>query len=659
MMRLKIGGLLAGLLITTGAADPVPIRRGAPGQDSVRGGFIGNTGAGGFGGSSNVGGGSTFGGSTSSGGYGGYGGGISSTQQNGYSTWGTYNASSLPYSYGGSYTRGGSSPWGSINTQNYNPYTSAPRTGVQTRSYHLTLAECDIKPDGVVTQNAICVNGQFPGPLISANYGDTLSITVTNILKDEGTAMHWHGFLQTNNNQNDGVPGVTQCPIAPGQSYTYTMKAELYGSSWYHTHYSAQYAGGAVGPIVVYGPYNSAYDVDVGPVMLMEWYRNNYKKNVQGLMNPLAKGGPALPTANSNLINGKMRFPCSQTKLACETASYAAFNFTSGKNHRLRLMNIGSGAVQKFSIDGHTMQVIANDYMPIKPYNTSVIALGVGQRADVIVFGSGRSGDKYWMRSNIVVCSINDGVLTEALAVIYYQGADTKTLPAAAPNQGPAASTSPMSCGNDPLTSTIPTFPIAVAKPNVTQELAISLKSNGTHMLYKMNNVSFRADFNDPLINHAFDSTLRNLPAKRNIWNLGTATEARVVIYNWNDAPHPIHLHGHNMQVLALGMGKWDGTIVRASNPQRRDVQVMPPAASATVPSFLVLQWTASNPGVWPLHCHFAWHSSLGLVTNVVVRQSLMQTALRGAATAIAPVCQQWNAFTAKGPLLSGTDSGL
>ena len=68
--------------------------------------------------------------------------------------------------------------------------------------------------------------------------------------------MHWHGFLQTNNNHNDGVPGVNQCPIAPGQSFTYTFKAELSGSSWYHTHYSAQYAGGAVGPIVVYGPWN-------------------------------------------------------------------------------------------------------------------------------------------------------------------------------------------------------------------------------------------------------------------------------------------------------------------------------------------------------------------------------------------------------------------
>lgn len=48
----------------------------------------------------------------------------------------------------------------------------------------------------------------------------------------------------------DGVNGVTQCPIAPGDSFTYTWNAIQYGSSWYHSHYSVQYADGAVGPIV-------------------------------------------------------------------------------------------------------------------------------------------------------------------------------------------------------------------------------------------------------------------------------------------------------------------------------------------------------------------------------------------------------------------------
>jgi len=67
--------------------------------------------------------------------------------------------------------------------------------------------------------------------LIEANYGDTIQVKVTNGLKNEGTSMHWHGFLQTNSNGQDGVPGVTQCSIAPGASMTYSFKAELYGST--------------------------------------------------------------------------------------------------------------------------------------------------------------------------------------------------------------------------------------------------------------------------------------------------------------------------------------------------------------------------------------------------------------------------------------------
>ena len=48
----------------------------------------------------------------------------------------------------------------------------------------------------------------------------------------------------------DGVNGVTQCPIAPGDNFTYVWNATQYGSSWYHSHYSVQYADGAVGPMV-------------------------------------------------------------------------------------------------------------------------------------------------------------------------------------------------------------------------------------------------------------------------------------------------------------------------------------------------------------------------------------------------------------------------
>ena len=116
----------------------------------------------------------------------------------------------------------------------------------------------------------LLVNGAYPGPLIEANWGDTIQVTVHNNITgpEEGTSIHWHGFLQRDTPWEDGAPAVTQCPIAPGTSFTYQFLASLYGTSWYHSHYSAQYSGGVLGPIVIHGPSKYSYDIDVGPVML-------------------------------------------------------------------------------------------------------------------------------------------------------------------------------------------------------------------------------------------------------------------------------------------------------------------------------------------------------------------------------------------------------
>lgn len=58
-------------------------------------------------------------------------------------------------------------------------------------------------------------------------------------------------------------------------------------------------------------------------------------------------------------------------------AGISKFKFTTGKTHRLRLINAGADAVLKFAIDNHTMTVMANDFVPVKPYTTDVVTLGV------------------------------------------------------------------------------------------------------------------------------------------------------------------------------------------------------------------------------------------------------------------------------------------
>jgi hypothetical protein len=259
-----------------------------------------------------------------------------------------------------------------------------PNTGV-TRTYDFHVSYATISPDGV-TKNGLVVNGGFPGPLVEANWGDWISITVTNDLPDdageqgEGTALHWHGFLQEETPWFDGVPSVQQCPISPSKSVKYTFRADHYGTSWYHSHYSGQYAGGALGPIVIHGPSHVCYDEDIGPIILSDWYHKDYFS----LVNETMTGGLAL--SNNNLINGKMNYPCANTTFACtENAGVSKFKFTPGKKYRLRLINTSAEAIQKFTLDGHNFTVMANDFVAIKPYTVSVITLGVGQRSDVVV----------------------------------------------------------------------------------------------------------------------------------------------------------------------------------------------------------------------------------------------------------------------------------
>lgn len=175
----------------------------------------------------------------------------------------------------------------------------------------------------------------------------------------------------------DGVPSVSMCPIAPGDSYTYSFQATPYGSTWYHSHYSSQYAGGVWGPLVIYGPKTAPYDIDLGPVTLNDYYHRDYYSIVKDVMGTdVTKVRPA---SDNNLINGKMNFDCSKsTSGSCvNNAGLAKFKFTSGKKHRLRLINTGAQAIQKFSIDNHKMTVIANDFIPVEPYDTTIATLGV------------------------------------------------------------------------------------------------------------------------------------------------------------------------------------------------------------------------------------------------------------------------------------------
>jgi FtsP/CotA-like multicopper oxidase with cupredoxin domain len=421
------------------------------------------------------------------------------------------------------------------------------------------------------------VNGQFPGPLIEANWGDTIEVTIQNKIADppEGTAMHWHGLKQKKTPWYDGVPSVGQCPVAPGSSFTYRFQADSYGTTWYHSHYSAQFAGGLVGPLIVHGPKHAEYDYDLGPIMLGDYHHEDYYDILKRVVSVSTNFRTFIPTSDNNLINGRNPHNCSQVtdgRKCTPDAPMSKFRFQSGKVYRLRVINAGAAALQRFSIDGHRLQVIANDFSPIEPYETDVISLGVGQRSDVLVKAIGKPTDSYWMRSTIGRnCALARNFF--AKAVVLYEDAPRNATPTTSPYFLPE-----VNCANvsgffdyffikrsaqsssyltrvvqDDLALTVPLYPITPDLSDVkTQVVGLTFGPNATgNNLFYVNNSTYRPNFNKPLLllAHHQNSSYQYEP-DWNVYDFGKAKRIRLVVNNLNSASHPMHIHGHNMVSL-------------------------------------------------------------------------------------------------------------
>jgi FtsP/CotA-like multicopper oxidase with cupredoxin domain len=427
-------------------------------------------------------------------------------------------------------------PWGLFDSQT-NYYEEVPDTG-EVRPYNFTISNGLIAPDGY-ERPVLLVNGAFPGPLIEANWGDIIEVTVTNNITEplEGLAIHWHGLFHKGAPWEDGAPAITQCPIAPEQTYTYRFRAAPYGTTWYHSHYSGQYAGGLIGPLIIHGPHDE-YDqtIDLGPVMLTDWYHKDYYSLVEQTMSN-ATNATAV-RADNNLINGKNNFNCSSllandTTPCVSDAGISKFNFKRGNKYMLRLINAGAEGLQRFSIDGHMLKVVSNDMVDVEPYMTEVVTLGIGQRSNVIVEANGEL-DAYWMRSSVSTgrCGLNSN--PNALAAVYYDDTDTSIEPESEPweleNGG--------HCTNDDLELTIPLKPMALPEPDLTFFFDANITKNATgHNLWYFDQVAFMGNYNSPTLLWGIlgNETFPNDP-QWNVRNVGKAKSVRVVVNNLSGA---------------------------------------------------------------------------------------------------------------------------
>nr|BAO09160.1 laccase3 [Agaricus brasiliensis] len=480
----------------------------------------------------------------------------------------------------------------------------------------LNVANLLIAPDGFF-RTASVINGVNPAPAIR---GDRVIMRVINALIDQGeilgTTIHWHGIFQAGTNFMDGVHGVTQCPIAPLESFEYNFPVEQTGTYWYHSHIGVQYCDGVRGALVIYDPddpHKSLYDVDDEStiITLSEWYHTP----AVDLLN-----APAF--ADSTLINGLGRYPTGPR------SPLTVINVIRGRRYRLRLVSISCDPNFIFSIDGHTLTVIEADGVTLEPQTVDNVQIFAAQRYSLIL-NANQPINNYWIRalpdtgSRNLAGTFAGGVNS---AILRYLGAN--------PFAEPSTQRSPLS---NPLVQANlrPSPPIPVPgdrTPNGADQvfnLTFGFNELGN---FTINNVTFIPP-TVPVLLQILSGAMNahDLLPKGSVYTIQRGQTIQVNFpSNFPVGPHPFHLHGHNFNVIRDA----NSDTYNYDNPVVRDTVSLGNVDGGIVS----IRFKADNPGPWILHCHIEFHLAAGFA--IVFAEAPDQTA-----SVNSPVPADWDAL--------------
>ncbi|KAI5778134.1 Cupredoxin [Geopyxis carbonaria] len=496
-----------------------------------------------------------------------------------------------------------------------------PDTGV-VREYWLTIENTTLAADGIL-RPVLAFNGTMPGPTISADWGDTVIVHLKNNLAHNGTGIHFHGLRQLYNNAFDGVPGVTECPLAPGDTKTYTWRATQYGTSWYHSHLSLQYSEGASGAIVVRGPSSSDWDEDLGPLVISDWYHVPlFTQYAQA-----KRSGPS--TADNALINGTNVFGAGGKR--CETP------LQKGKRYLLRLVNAATDNHFKVSLDHHKFTVVAADFVPIVPVEVDWLDMAIGQRYDVVITASDpEDAAAYWFRAVAQEdCSFQRNI-ADVRGIFHYASSSAVPTTTAHPDPGDR-------CLDTPSSLLVPVVSRSPPRPAdlVPKPLAVALTRSSTNLIsWTVNTTPLHVSWSEPYTPANASSTY---PLTLGEWQY-------VIVTTPLNISHPIHLHGHDFMVIGTGDGEYnpDTAVLTWENPARRDVATMPALG------WMLIAWQADNAGRWLLHCHIAFHVSMGFGVVFDEGEDEKGLDMDGQGT-----CRRWRQWVGNGTVYEQEDSGV
>lgn len=389
----------------------------------------------------------------------------------------------------------------------------------------------------------------------------------------EPTLVHWHGL--TPPWQQDGVPYVSAPPIAAGASANYDFPLTSGGTYWMHSHQRFQEQQLMVAPLIIHDAQGRRADEQEVVVLLHDFSFRSPDEIYAGLKKPTASGGsmnmagmtgmadqmPAMSMDLNDVVYDAFlandRTLDDPEVVRVEPGGRVLLRVINGASASNFVVDLGELAGALVAVDGHAVVPISGSTFPIAIAQRLDIRLQLPKREKAFPVLAALEGER--KRTGIVLATPKARILKiDALA--------------------------------------------RQAAPPLNLELERSLRAV-TPLVSKAADRIHRIALTGSMVNYVWSLNGKTYPGTRPFM-IARGERVEFVMTNTTPMSHPMHLHGHVFQVVAVNGKRYTGAM--------RDTVLVPPKTSVTV------AFDAKNPGKWFYHCHNLYHMMSGMANTVV-----------------------------------------
>lgn len=448
-------------------------------------------------------------------------------------------------------------------------------------------------------------NGQIPGPTMRVKQGSTLTVNFTNDL-DVDTTVHWHGIRLKN--EFDGVPGVTQKAIRPGERFVYRLDFPDPGIYWYHPHVREDFQQelGLYGNIIV-EPSDPRYynQVDMETTLILDDVRI-VGGDVEVFSKDYVKRSLMGRFGNVMLINGEENYE---------------LGVDMGEKIRSYITNAANARTFNLSVEGQTMRLVGDDsgrYERDASVGSIVISPGERRIVEIQFDRPGkfnithRTPDAVYVMGSVEVLEtgLNLGKKRNVSSppdikdsIRGFDGYLKKAPDIEIQLESELSGMMSRAGGGGTMAHTMPDGSVMGGSMMMGESGPIEWEDD----IFMMNSMS-NSDNTRWVIRDA-------KTGKENdglVYKAVVGDIKKLRIYNdpnsMHPMQHPMHLHGQRFLILSQ-----DGVL--NENLAWKDTVIVPKGSTVDI---LV---DFSNPGQWLFHCHISEHMESGMMTSFSVSE--------------------------------------